>query len=1072
MRRDNMKILAFLALTFAALSGSAAVVTKDVTKWSGGGNSLTAAVNGALAGNTTIIRLSKDLTVNSDVEVRGPSTWFGSSSTEPKKIIITSNSNTRRTIYNKSYTYRMRVYAGATLVMSNIVYDCAGEEQAEDVFLLNPQVISGGTTNVARMILEKGATVKDAVLKSVTGSENAVFHVKEGAVLTIRDGAEILNCVNNSDPGKGGAICCDYGTVIMTGGTIAGCRSKGDGGAIHTDGTRVETADHYGINARGDIYISGGYITNNTCAAGKRGGGIYLGNTGPVLHITGTAVISNNLSGTVADDVSTYNLDYRYANRLKLVDYHESHPEGFTYAGQLFTGWVGVRYPLENPQQNQRFGAVWEYFNGSQEEARQFFWNGDNEYRGRMEGNALIWSKHVVHELPKDGQTVAALIKSGESPIYMELSQNYIMGAPAVVPENMELFLDLKGFDLKCDFHVSNATARVTIFDSSTNKSGTVTGHRDSSYPNAFYLEGGSYATLPKPEWVASNCVVVGNYCENHPYMVAIKVWDADHERVVTDLTKVPLNETEIREVTLDENGLPDIGKITFSSGDWKFMAYTNMDYRVQVLAAPAVQNQDGSIVECGPWVSLFDTHESSDIAPSEAESNDSNAVSFSHEDEFTWDAASYGLVKLIHITSNEAGGRRDPIAQETAYFRFPEALFEVTQRDKTAGGRLPITVVDALLTSLNYNRAEGFHQKNVSDTLDIPEANGLRKWENIVTGTDENQLLLSTAEEVEGGLSLKIALADADKSANENTGYRVRYDLRKYDEAAGSWKSVAEINDTPDFSIPLLDAENKSAGATGFYRVTTLIIPDKTITALSVTNEIPSTNIVGVLEVASTLTNTLAAVPWTKMGTDPAVSEDSQIRVSDYVHTEHLGDDDAVQVADAGHIYRKWHWNKKDKKWGSAITVSRSGAEKAPDAEEHGLSRTSAVWVERNDPAAKPFFLIGQYSNAPLTLEISAGSPESMTCTLVPNPSTRDVKVNDYDWKGMPIAGNKGDVIRIPNEKKVPHNLTWNEETKTWGRWFNQQWKDDAVVPAGTGFWYMRRGEAFEVALPVTQVD
>ena len=1070
MKLMKLKNLLLLAAAGTVLPGMADVVFKTVEKWSGGGKSLTAAVNSAQAGDTTIIQLSKDLTVNSDVEVRGSSTWFGSSSTEPKKIIITSNSNTRRTIYNKSYTYRTRVYAGATLVMSNIVYDCSGEEQAEDVFLLNPQTVSGGTTNVARMILEKGATVKDAVLKSVTGSENAVFHVKEGAVLTIREGAEILNCVNNSDPGKGGAICCDYGTVIMTGGTIAGCLSKGDGGAIHTDGTRVETADHYGINARGDIYISGGYITNNTCAAGKRGGAIYLGNSGPVLHITGTAVISNNFSGTVADDVSTYNLENAYANRLKLVDYHDSNPEGFTYAGQLFTGWVGVRYPdkeqTPNPN-NTRFGAVWEYFNGNQEEARQFFWNGDNEYRGRIDGNALIWSKHVVHELPKDSQTVVALIASGESPIYMELSQNYKMRVPAVVPENVELILDLKGFDLECDFHISNATARVTIFDSSTNKSGTVTGHRDSSYPNAFYLEGGSYATLPKPEWVASNCVVVGNYCENHPYMVAIKVWDADHERIVTDLTKVPLNETEIREVTFDANGVPDIGKITFSSGDWKFMAYTNMDYRVQVLAAPAVQNQDGSIVECGPRVSLFDTHESSDIAPSEAESNDSSAVSFSHEDEFTWDAASYGLVKLIHITSNEAGGRREPIAEETAYFRFPEALFEVSQRNKAAGDKLPITVVDALLTSLSYNRAEGFRQENVSSKLDVEEDNGLRKWENIVTGTDKNQLLLSTAAETGDGLALKIALTDENKEGRTDTGYNVFYDLRKH--AGGSWTRVGEIRERPSFSVPLLDADGKSANASGFYRVTTLIIPDGEKYSF-VTNEIPSTNIVGVLEVASTLTNTLAAVPWVTLGEDPAVAEERPVTVSKYVHASHLDDDDAVQVADKGHIYRKWHWDKPGGKWGSAITVTRSGVEPAIPAGEHHLQRNSAVWVERRDPAAKPFFLIGQYSNAPLSLTIEGGSPEAMVCTLVPNPSMQAVRVNDYDWKNMPLAGGKGDVIRIPNEKKVPLNLTWNG--KTWGRWVKQQWKDDATVPAGTGFWYMRRGGAFEISLPVTEVE
>ena len=27
--------------------------------------------------------------------------------------------------------------------------------------------------------------------------------------------------------------------------------------------------------------------------------------------------------------------------------------------------------------------------------------------------------------------------------------------------------------------------------------------------------------------------------------------------------------------------------------------------------------------------------------------------------------------------------------------------------------------------------------------------------------------------------------------------------------------------------------------------------------------------------------------------------------------------------------------------------------------------------------------------------------------------------------------------------------------------------WKNDAVVPAGTGFWYMRKGAAFEIKLP-----
>lgn len=1073
MKRMNAKYLALFCAVCAAFSSSA-VTTWKVTGWSGNrvpkASRFTEALN-STSDDEIIIELQNNMIVNADAELK-----LGKRQTS-KKVIVTSSGSNRFTIQNQGDAFGFKIAAGTTLVLSNVTYDCAGYSQIEDVFYLAPQSGSGSSRKVARMILENGATICNAEMATYYNYENAVIHVKRGAVFTMRPGSAILNCKNESSPGKGGAICCDYGTVIMTGGTIAGCTAKGAGGAIHTDGTRVDSTDGYDVNERGDIYISGGYITNNACGAGLFGGGIYLGNSGPVLHITGTAVISNNFSGAlgsgVADDVSTYNLDDRWANRLKLVDYHESHPEGFTYAGQLFTGWVGVRYPRadqESNPENKHFGAVWEYFNGSQEEARNFFWNGNNAYRGKMDANSLVWSSHVVHELPKDGLKVSQLIASGESPIYMELSEDYRMSAPAVITKdmnNLELVLDLKGFNLTCDFHVSNETSRVTIFDSSTNKSGTVTGHRDSDFANAFCLEGGSYATLPRPEWVASNRVVVGNYCTEHPYMVAIKVWDMSEKCEMTDLTKVSPEDPvpEIREVTLDDNGVPDIGEITFSSGDWKFKQYTNMNYRVQVLAAPCVQDRDGSIRESGPRIVLHDSHEQADIAPHnqiEAESNGSASEGYGREDSFIWDAAeSHGLVKLIHVTMRQSGELYETNATDEAYFRFPEALFEVTQR-KT-GGPLPITVIDSLLTALNYNRASGFYENHVNATLDGYDANGLRRWENIVTGTDENQLLLSTAAESEGGLALNIALTETGKRGRTDTGYHVRYSLSKYDD--GGWRSVGEIKTAPEFSIPLLDGENKSAGATGFYRVTTLIIPDN---ELSVTNEIPSTNIVGVLEVASTLTNTLAAVPWTALAENPAAASANPVTVSNYVHTPHLDNDDSVQVFENG-LYRKWNWNKTGGVWTGEITVTGTEVVDASEASERQLSRNSSVWVTRRNPAAKPFFLIGQYSSAPVTLHIagdSSDAPEAV-CTLVPNPSLEAVKVNDFKWNGRPSTN---DIIRIPNEKKAPHVLRW--ENGEWGRLAGGEWKNDTKVPAGTGFWYMRCGEPFEIELPSTRPD
>ena len=1057
MKLSNAKYLALLGVFCAVLPCFAA--EWYITHWSGGNkeeknNRFTEAVNSAKDGDVLI--LQNDITVNADAELK----LKPNEKNTTKRLTVTSKEGECFSIFNKGESYGVKIGTGTTLVLSNLTYDCAGMSQIEDVFLLAEQKTSGQP--VSRMILENGATIKDAVLKTYYNKENAVIHIKRGAVFTMRPGSAILNCKNESSPGKGGAICCDSGTFIMTGGTIAGCISKGNGGAVHTDGTRLEEVSGYNVNERGDIYISGGYITNNTCASGKMGGGIYLGNTGPLLHITGTAVISNNFSGAIADDVSTYELKEQYVNRLKLVDYHDSHPSGFTYEGQLFTGWVGVRYPdvsvsQETEAQNKPFGAVWEYFNGQQEEARNFYWNGDNSYRGKIEGNSLIWSKHVIYELPKDGKKVAEVLQTDESPIYMELSSDYEMTQTALVPENKELVIDLKGYNLTCDFHVSNKTARVRIFDSSTNKAGTVTGHRDSPEPTAFYLEGGSYAHLPKPEWVASNCVVIGNYCEEHPYMVASKVWDANHDRTVTDLTMVPLEaaDSEVR-AGRNEDGTLNVGKITFSTGDWKFMAYTNEEYRVQVLAVPAVSNET-SIVEVGERVVIFDSKAKD------------GSQGYGNEDEFEWRNAdlSYGLIKLIHMTLRVQGTTAVTNNEEIAYFQFPEAAFEATQR-KT-GGKLPIKVVDELLASFGYNRAQGFTHDAVNTKLDTKQANGLRKWENIVTGTAENQLLLSTVSNDGNGLSLNVALTDADKQGRTDTGYTVKYDIRKSTETNG-WERVGEIMDKPVFSVPLLDDDNKSVGASGFYRITTLIIPDG---ELSVTNEIPSTNIIGVLEVASTLTNTLAAVPWVELASDPDASMAQPMKVSGYLHTAHLENDDSVQVADAGHIYRKWNWNKGQKQWSGAITVTRNAVEIAPLANEHELSRNSAVWVMRDKPAAKPFFLIGQYSSEAQKLTIAAGSEENPICTLVPNPCLTATKVNAYDWGEAP---HEKDLIRIPNEKTAPIALRWDSSKKEWGRYVKRPdgrgsvWNNAAEVPAGTGFWYMRCGdEEFEIALPAS---
>ena len=377
---------------------------------------------------------------------------------------------------------------------------------------------------------------------------------------------------------------------------------------------------------------------------------------------------------------------------------------------------------------------------------------------------------------------------------------------------------------------------------------------------------------------------------------------------------------------------------------------------------------------------------------------------------------------------------------------------------------------MDELLASLEFNRAEGFTEDAVNTELDTKQANGLRKWENIVTGTAEDQLLLSTVENgSDGGVSLNVALSDAEKVGRGDTGYTVKYDIRK--STANGWERVGEIKDEPRFSVPLLDGDNKSVGASGFYRITTLIIPEG---ELSVTNEIPSTNIVGVLEVASKLANTLTAVPWTALAVDPAEAGTSPVTVSDYVHTPHLGAGDSVQVADKGHIYRSWQWGGQNNGWQGATTVTKNSVIPETAASAHTLSRDSAVWVTRSKPGEKPFFLIGQYSSEKQTLTIEAGTGTDPVCTLVPNPCLTATKVNAYNWGSNPVGDYK-DLIRIPNGEKAPIALTWDEQKKEWGRLVfdpnkrGNVWKNDDKIPAGTGFWYMRCGGEFEITLPAS---
>jgi hypothetical protein len=187
-------------------------------------------------------------------------------------------------------------------------------------------------------------------------------------------------------------------------------------------------------------------------------------------------------------------------------------------------------------------------------------------------------------------------------------------------------------------------------------------------------------------------------------------------------------------------------------------------------------------------------------------------------------------------------------------------------------------------------------------------------------------------------------------------------------------------------------------------------------------------------------------------------------------LHTAHLEHEDAIQVADRGYLFKEWKWDKPGKKWQGATTVTRDAVVPETGADAYPLPRNSTVWVSRGGQNKGSFFIVGQYSKGVVTLGIEGDSADNPVCTLVPNPSLAPFPVNGYGWGTNPVVG---DTIRIPNEKEAPCLLRWNGSE--WGRLVKAPgerygvWKNDATIPAGTGFWYMRRAGAFEITLPKT---
>ncbi len=414
------------------------------------------------------------------------------------------------------------------------------------------------------------------------------------------------------------------------------------------------------------------------------------------------------------------------------------------------------------------------------------------------------------------------------------------------------------------------------------------------------------------------------------------------------------------------------------------------------------------------------------------------------------------------------------------------KGLPDLVQRATGTGLEIQVPVTDGLLAAAGIDPAGELTTDAVGDILNAFDPNGLRRWENLVTGTATNQPLLSTKfGDVTDGMALPVGMT-AGQESPVDMGYNVLYELRR--QTTDGWTRVAgpaESSDSSEFSIELEDGDGKSKEPTGLYRMVTLIVPKH---ELSITNEIPSTNIIGVLEVDSAITNTVVAVPWKQLASDPKHA--GNITVANYVSSLNLTPGDHVYAfeeipskgasASGGATYMMWTL-QSDGTWTSATTIKSTEAgysvmSVAEDAETKEFARTQAVWLQRQRPLDKdgkpvPFFLVGQYDADGVEITVKGGTSSEPGYTLLSVPDYRDYSINDLDWSGYASAADSTDFIRVVDGSQS-FLLKWSD-----GKWCTEEVNYRRGRPAGmkyvpyetpfkagTGFWFCRHGGEFTI--------
>ena len=392
-----------------------------------------------------------------------------------------------------------------------------------------------------------------------------------------------------------------------------------------------------------------------------------------------------------------------------------------------------------------------------------------------------------------------------------------------------------------------------------------------------------------------------------------------------------------------------------------------------------------------------------------------------------------------------------------------PIPKVHVTMEDGQEAKRLyPITVTTAWMDKTFDGYAAEVEKRDtvekkeayLTDLLEgTDEASGLKKWQAYVLGNPSGKLWINSPQyKSHNGDQLRFEMNKLAPVAG--SGFQIRYRLNKRLGAAETFVRD-KINATGAFDVDV------ATDPTGHYVIDLLFVPDGEATS---EEYVTTVNTAGVLRVETRAERAALAVPWTKLR-PTAASE--YVAAVDLVKTTNLTTGDKLYVYDgASKMYKAWQL--RDSGLWEALAVYRVADEYVdfnqadPALEASAVARGTGVWLQRQRTEG-PVYLCGQVETASVTTPLAAG------WNLVGSPTTAACNLSRL----VPATGDR---IVVPTAAE-PKNMTWKVGTEgslgSWGYWENRlvtkwgvtvavpTWVENAVVPAGNAFWYIRPDNA-----------